>query len=291
MARKRKVVILGGTGKMGRWFAQFLKDKGFEVSIHSRSPERAAKTAEELHVKYIESMDDVRDADIVIVSTSLSSTADTIQEVSKRMRPNTILFDIASVKGTVIQALEEARTLGIRTISIHPMFGPGAASLKGKHVIVIPVGDDPELVDEMLSLFEGAETHILKSGEAHDMMVALTLSLPHFLNIVFGKTLSKMDIGEAAKFAGTTFTLQLMVAEAVFSEDADLYYAIQSQNKAFAKVLDAFLNSAREVASTIKRKDRDAFLDSFKEVRASLSKDPNFANAYSRFYKAYEAVA
>lgn len=287
----KRVAILGGTGKMGRWFAGFLKDKDFNVAIHSRSPERAAEAAQELGVEYIKSIDAVRDFDMVIVSTSLSSTATTVREVAKKMKPNAVLFDIASVKGDVINALEEARKRGVRAISVHPLFGPGAKSLKGKHVIVIPVGDDPELVDEVLSLFEGAETHILSSGEAHDMMVALTLSLPHFLNIVFGKTLKDADVREVVKFAGTTFALQLMVAEAVYSEDPDLYYEIQSQNKAFAKVLDAFLESAREAASTIKRKNRESFVKSFKEVRATLAKDPNFANAYNQFYKAYEAIS
>ena len=82
-----------------------------------------------------------------------------------------------------------------------------------------------------------------------------------------------------------------MLTEAVYSEDPDLYYGIQSQNAAFAKVLDALLEYASEVASTVKRKDRAAFVKSFKEVRDSLAKDPKFANAYSRFYKAYEAIS
>jgi len=286
----RRVVILGGTGKMGRWFARLLRDKGFDVAIHSRSPERAAKAAEELRVDYIESIDSVRDADMVVVSTSLGSTAETIRRVSKRVRPNAILFDVASVKGDIIEALEEARALGIRAISVHPMFGPGAMSLKGKRVIVIPIGEDPELVKEVLSLFEGAEAHILNSGEAHDTMVALTLSLPHFLNIAFGKTLKSTDIREVLKFAGTTFELQLLVTEAVCSEDPDLYYEIQSRNKAFARVLDAFIESVRKVALTVREKDREAFAKSFEEARATLSKDSNFANAYERFYKAYEAI-
>ncbi len=286
----KRVAILGGTGKMGHWLAKFLRDKGFSVAIHSRSPEKAATAAKELEVDYIESLDSLRDFDMVIVSTSLSSTAETIREAAEKMRPNAILFDVASVKQGIVEALEDARKRGIRVVSVHPMFGPGADTLRGKHVVVIPVGDDVELVEEVLKLFEGAETHVLSSGEAHDMMVALTLSLPHFVNIVFGKTLKDADIREATKFAGTTFTLQLMVAESVYREDPDLYYEIQSMNKAFTKVLDAFLQSAEETALAVKKKDREAFVKNFKEVRAALAKDSNYTNAYSRFYKAYNAL-
>lgn len=285
-----KVVILGGTGKMGRWFAKFFKDKGLEVSIHSRSPERAAETAGDLCVKSIESLDAVRDADIVVVSTSLNSTAKVIREASKKMRPNTILFDVASVKGQIIQALQEAKTLGIRTISVHPMFGPGAKTIQGKNVLIIPIYEDPVLIKEISGLFEGAETHIITSGEAHDTMIALTLSLPHFLNIAFGKTLAETDVKELLKLSGTTFTLQLLITEAVFSEDPDLYFEIQSQNMAFKKILDAYIKSVRETASTVKRNDREAFIKKFKEAKIALSKDPNFSNIYDRFYKAYESL-
>lgn len=285
-----KVVILGGTGKMGRWFAKFLTNKGFEVAIHSRFPEKAAKTAQELNIKYIESIDAAQNADMVVVSTSLSSTAETIRMVSKKIKQNKILFDIASVKSGVIDALKEASALGIRTVSIHPMFGPGATSIKGKHILIVPISEDSELIKNIINLFEGAETHIISSWEVHDMMIALTLSLPHLLNIVFSKTLTKTDILELNKFAGTTFNMQLMIAEAVYSEDADLYYEIQSQNEAFTKVIDFFLEATREVISTIKRKDRKAFVKSFEEVRTVFAKDPNFAKAYRRFYRAYEAI-
>ncbi len=287
---RTKVVIVGGTGKMGRWLAQFLRGRGFDVSIYSRSGKRAVSTAKELGVQFIESLDAVGDADIVIISTSIDSTATVIRKVAKKMRLNAILFDLASVKGPIMHALEEARTLGIRAISIHPLFGPGAQTLRGKRILIIPVGDDSALIKEISALFEGAETHLITSGEAHDAMVALTLSLPHFLNIAFGETLAKEDIGELVKFSGTTFTLQLLVTEAVLSEDPSLYYEIQSRNVAFKKILNTYLKSVRETASTIKNKDKAAFMERFRAVQTALSKDPNFINAYNRFYKAYEAL-
>jgi prephenate dehydrogenase len=286
----KKVAILGGTGKMGRWLSQFLKKKGFDVAIHSRSQQRAANAARELEVRYLKSIDAVHDVDMVIISTTISSTPKVIRRVSKKMQPNAILFDVASVKGEIIDALKEAQTRGVRAISVHPMFGPGAKSLDGKHVILIPISDDQALIDEILDLFEEAETHIVSSGKAHDAMIALTLSLPHFLNVVFGKTLTQADINEMRKFAGTTLTLQLLVAEAVYTEDPDLYYEIQSQNTAFLKVLDDFLDITREIASTIRRKDRESFVKAFEEARTTLAKDPDFVSAYRRFYTAFEAI-
>ena len=286
----KRVVVLGGTGKMGRWFARFLKDRGFDVAIHSRSPERAAEVARELGVGFITSIEDVREADMVLVSTSLASTVAVIRAVSRKLQPNTILFDIASVKGEIIEALHESQARGIRAISVHPMFGPGVTSLEGKRVVVIPIGEDAELVEEMTRLFEGAEIHLLDSGEVHDRAIAFTLSLPHFLNIVFGEALTGADFMSIRQLAGTTFALQLTVTEAVYSEDPDLYYTIQRQNKAFLSVLETFLETVRRAASVIARGDQVTFGKSFEAVRSFLTTDPNFADAYDRFYKAYEAI-
>jgi len=287
----KRVVILGGTGKMGRWFITFLKNKGFDVVIYSRFPEKASRVAEELKVGYISSIEAVKTADIVIVSTSLGSTAEMVRQVSKKMRSNSILFDVASVKGQVIESLNEAKSYGIRTISVHPMFGPGATSLKNKHVLVIPVGVDPEPLNEILHLFKDAEVHVLGSWEEHDKLVALTLLLPHFLNLIFGKILSKKDIRDLINLSGTTFALQLLVTETVYSEDPDLYYEIQTQNIYFREILDLLLESIKELAQDVITKDRVSFVKNFNNVRSSLQKDPNFTKAYSLFYKVYEAIS
>ena len=276
---------------MGKWFARFFRDRGFNVVISSRSSKRATSVARELGVEYEKtSFNAVRNADVVIVSTPIGVTAKIIREVSKRMKAGAILFDIASIKGEIIRALEEANALGIRTLSVHPLFGPGAKSINGKKVLIIPVSENPELLIEVLEMFKGATIHIVESGEYHDRMMALTLSLPHFLNITYGKILSKADIRELKKFGGTTFTLQLLISESVLSEDPELYYEIQKQNEVFSEILDDFTEVVRESALIVQNKNKTRFFKDFEKVKASLSKDPKFLKAYQSFYKALEAI-
>lgn len=67
-----KVAILGGTGKMGRWFAHFFKNKGYSVVISGRTPERARSVADEIGVDAAtSSAEAVRGANIVVVATLL----------------------------------------------------------------------------------------------------------------------------------------------------------------------------------------------------------------------------
>jgi prephenate dehydrogenase len=118
-------------------------------------------------------------------------------------------------------------------------------------------------------------------------MVGITLGLTHFINITLAKTLSDQDIREVKKFAGTTFAMQLMLAEAVLTEDPNLYYVIESHNPAFRGILDGFLRAAHDLASNLE--DRDAFVTTFIEARENLSRDPDFGTVYQRFYKALES--
>jgi prephenate dehydrogenase len=120
-------------------------------------------------------------------------------------------------------------------------------------------------------------------------MMALTLGLPHFLNILFAKVLAGSDIQEVKKFGGTTFTLQLLLAESVLSQDPNLYYAIQNQNPAFKELLNTVLTSLKEMTAAVVQNDKPRFIKHFQETTASISQDPEFSTAYQRFYKALDA--
>jgi prephenate dehydrogenase len=287
----KRITIIGGTGRMGKWFAKFFQKKGYPVIISSRSPKKAASVAKEIGVKYETNCYKAsHNADIILIATPIKVTAEMIQKISKSMKTGSILFDISSIKGTIIKALEEAEALGIRTLSVHPLFGPGAKTIDGKKVLIIPVNKSAELLKEVSELFKGASIHIIESGKEHDKMIALTLSLPHFLNIVFGKTLSKFDIRELKNFKGTTFTLQLLISESVLSEDPDLYYEIQKQNQFFPEILHMLLEVIKESALSIKNGNKDQFCLDFKKARVALSRDPEFQYAYEKFYKALEVL-
>jgi prephenate dehydrogenase len=287
----KRIAIIGGTGRMGKWFATFFHKKGSKVILVSRSPKKAKLSAKEIGVEYeIDGYNACVNAEVVVISTPIEVTPEIIRKISKYMKTGSILFDIASVKGEITQALEEAEALGIRTVSVHPLFGPGTKTIEGKTVLVIPVTKNPKLVREISELFEGATIHIIESGKEHDKMIALTLALPHFLNIVFGKIISNFDIRKLKKYAGTTFSLQLLLSESVLSEDPELYYEIQKQNQVFPDILNTLLEVIQESALTITNGKKKQFCSDFKKAKVALSRDPEFQDAYDKFYRTLEVL-
>jgi prephenate dehydrogenase len=287
---KNRIAILGGTGGMGQWFARYFKEEGLQVILTGRVPEKTAHTARKLDVAWADTTKTaVQNVDIVLVATPLNMTNDTIREVIKFVDKGTILFDIASVKGSIIDDLKEAAALGIKAISTHPLFGPGAPSLTGRNMLVIPVYDDAAFVNEFTKLFEGARIRILGEG-IHDRMMALTLALPHFLNIVFGKVLTKGDITSLRDCAGTTFELQLLLTESVYNGNSDLYFDIQSINAVFSDVLGFFKDALADLENAVTSKNRDAYATFFNETKKALMRDEGFEKAYPQFYKALDAL-
>jgi prephenate dehydrogenase len=288
-----RVAIVGGTGRMGKWFAQFLKEQGFTVTISGRTLEKTLKIAKEMRVEpAISNIQAVKRADFVVVSVPLEKTGEVINEVSSQMKKGAILFDIASIKGGILDKLKKAQTFGIRTISVHPLFGPGTRKLSGKKVLIIPISEDFKTLFEVKTIFEnsGANVHVVEDGKVHDTMMALTLSFPHFLNILFGKMIKSIDINKVKEWGGTTFELQLVLAESVISEDPSLYSSIQIRNPSFHHLLDNFMEYTKELIEVIKNGDEETFVKYFKDLKTYLSNDPEYDKAYEKFYKALESI-
>ncbi|MFQ5763009.1 MAG: prephenate dehydrogenase/arogenate dehydrogenase family protein [Candidatus Bathyarchaeia archaeon] len=293
-AALKTVTILGGTGKMGRWFAQQLLKKGHRVILHGRSPEKTAAVARGVGAQSVATLQDaVSEADVVMVATPIRSTEVAVREAARHARQGILIFDVASVKSNIPQALEEAAAHGLNAVSVHPMFGPGAASLQGRRIIIIPVRENTRAIHMVKELFagEGAVFHELPNGKVHDEIMALVLSLPHFLNIAFGAVIASRDVNTLKEFAGTTFAMQLLLSQSVLSEDPALYSEIQTENPAFKSILQQLVDAVTRLRNAVNSSDSAGFREIFEGALERLRKDPDFPKAYSRLYKALEASA
>lgn len=291
----RKISIVGGTGKMGQWLAKFFKEQGFNVVISGRDVNKSQKVAAKLNISFAgTSQECVKNSDLIIVATPIEVVPRTIREIAGGIKRGAILFDIASVKEIVADSLKMVSRLGINVLSIHPMFGPGAKSIKGKSILIIPIIKNPRTIKTVSNFFRkaGANVFMVKNAEEHDKMIALTLALPHFLNIIFSSTLrlAEPSIQYVKKFSGTTFALQLLLAESVLQEDPTSYATIQFHNKHFKHILENLTTQTDSFKNLMLSKNYDEFVKRFNSARDYLSADPQFKKAYKKFYGAFESV-
>lgn len=273
---------------MGRWFTRYFTAHGHKVVISGTKRHKAKNFAEAADVDFAENnVEAVKDAELTIVSVPISVTANVICEVAPHMKKGAVIAEISSLKTGILDALVEAAKSGIKPLSLHPLFGPGAKKMRGQRIAVVPVVDRDAEVKLAENLFPEAEL-VVMDAEEHDRAMALILSLPYFVNITFASVVGEEDLEALKKLAGTTFPLQLTLAESVMTEDSALHASIQMDNKYALQCLEKFLSRAKTIEKLIAEKDEAKFTALCNNIRDLLSKDPDFLKAYESIYRFLE---
>jgi len=283
-------VAVIGAGGMGSWFARFFKSKGAVVTLSDRSRRRARVLASNIRVRCARnSVEAVRGSDVVILAIPTNAVSRVIKEILPVLGKNALLVDIAAVKSPIMPALRLAEKRGIQVLSIHPMFGPLASSLRGKSVVVVRTRKrkrDHDTIKDML----GTARAIPIDPKVHDKQTAFTLALPHFLNMAFAMTMSRRSVAEIREFAGRTFNLQMLLAESVANEP-ETTADIQIMNKQFPGVLRELERNFKLLAEAVKGGDRAKLIARYQRIRKYLSSDPEFAIAGRALEEAYDMIS
>ncbi len=288
----KKLTIIGGSGGMGKIFAKFFKNRGFEITLYARNENRLKQVGEELDVRYeLDLKKSAEDADIVMVSVPIPTTPKLIKTVAPFMKENSLIFDICSLKSETYKALYEVHeNYPINCLSLHPMFGPAIKDMKNYIILVVKVGGTEQynkIVSELLKTFENSGLIITKTThELHDLKIALTLGVPHMFNILFLNLLRRTNesLSELTKYTGTTFLLQKVFAESIIQREMEMFGDIQIENNEFHKVLDLFENLIKEYKDVIKNKDKKGFYKIFTEGLEYSKEDYHFNDSYKYFY-------
>lgn len=284
------VAIIGGAGKMGSWFARYFIKHGHNVAIFDINMDKANLIAKSLDVRVCKSSAEAaKDADLLLVATPIEVTPKVISEVVLELKKGSIVIEISSLKSIVIPVLKEISKRGLRTISIHPLFGSGAQEMTGEKIALIPVSD-PKLEESLAKEIFPEANIIPVDCYTHDKTMALTLSLTHFINIVFASVIGEENVRMLRQLGGTTFTLQLMVSEAIMTEDPSLYVSIQMNNEHTIKYIDRFIRNVLKLKNIIENRDSEGFTQFYNETRRALSKDSDFEAAYRRMYRALKTI-
>lgn len=250
----RSALVIGGAGRMGRWFTEFLATQGWAVGVADPAGPVAGLP---WHADWHEA---ARSAELIIVAAPLAATAGILQELIV-LQPPGLVVEIGSIKAPVAAPLAALRDAGVAIASIHPMFGPDVRLLAGRHVILVDIGA-PAAQADARALFEQTSAGLVEmSLQQHDRLVAWVLGLSHATNIAFFTALAQSGRGvaELAAFSSTTFGAQLRVAARVAQENPELYFEIQSTNPHGIEPLKALAASAAAVEQAVTAGDALAF--------------------------------
>lgn len=264
----KTAMVIGGTGKMGRWFTEFLASQGYSVTIadpHGR-PDNTA------YAYIADWRDSALEFDLIVVATPLKIANVVLQELAVR-KPRGIVFDIGSLKTPLRQGITALQSAGCKVTSVHPMFGPDTELLSGRHVIFIDVGSK-EAIAAAQELFSATMAQqVVMSLDEHDRLIAYVLGLSHALNIAFFTALA--ESGEAAprlaQLSSTTYDAQVDVAARVAAESPDLYFEIQHLNDYGRESLLALRRAMEKLWQSVSTGDAPQFTAMMQQGREYLA--------------------
>jgi chorismate mutase/prephenate dehydrogenase len=252
----KRVLIIGGAGKMGAWFAQFLSSQGFAVEV--ADPHAGATSFSRIPDWRLDALDH----DVIVVATPMKVAGKVLTDLAER-QPRGLVVDIGSLKSPLRFGLKRLAEAGCKVTSIHPMFGPDTRLLSGRHVVFCDVGV-PEATREARALFAStmAEQHEM-SLDDHDRLMAYVLGLSHALNLAFFTALA--DSGELVprlqKMSSTTFDAQLRVASLVATDNPHLYFDIQTLNDYGSASLQALRAATERIQTLVETNDEGGFVE------------------------------
>lgn len=280
----QEISIIGAGGKMGSWFLRhFSKKSEMKVLAYDRQVLRKPPP----NVTLCSNMQRcVREADLVLVCVPIASAPSVIRNCALSMKSGGILAEISSVKAkTFVELKKYSRK--ILPLCIHPMFGPGASSIRDTRVLLVPVKNEKTESDVLSSLLRGSEIIVLPTAQVHDRYMAIILGLTYFVNITFAKLLSTEDIPYLQKIAGTFFRTQLLLMQGILSDDPNLVVSIMSQNLYTKKYVSEYLAQTDTLTRIIKEKRESEFLSDMIRVKSIFGRNVDLQMSYRNIYSGF----
>ena len=254
-----EILIVGGSGGMGRLFHRWFTGSGYKVRILEIGDwGRVAELC--------------KDIDLALVSVPIAETVAAITRLAPHLSENCILADLTSVKGLSVPAMCD--NFAGSVLGLHPMFGPDTKSMERQIVVVTPGRErfEDRWVAEQLAVWGGVV--VRAAAREHDEIMAVVQALRHFATFTFGRFLyqHQVDLQRTLEFSSPIYRLELDMVGRLFAQDPELYSEIIFATPERLKLLQDYLESFAENLEIVTGQDvdvsagREKFITEFKEI-------------------------
>ena len=278
----QQVAVIGAAGKMGSWFTSYFSRRGLNVLAYDIN-QKMLKSSPNIKVQ-TSLVKCVQNADLVLVSVPVQKTPQAIKDCAKNMKDGAIIAEISSVKSKTFAALKKA-PINLRPLCIHPMFGPGATKKVGIRVVLVPVRNEKIELQIAKEIFENANVMVLPNAKQHDKSIAIVLGVTYFANIVFAKVMLSGNISALKQVSGTTFALQSLLAESIFTEEPELVIALIRENIYAKRYISHYLKEAAALEQLVIAKDSNGLKTELHGVKLRMQKRQDLQQSYIRMYE------
>jgi prephenate dehydratase/prephenate dehydrogenase len=217
-------------------------------------------------------------ADLVVLGMPVLSIEQSLQELAPCLSSNTIVTDVASVKGAVVDAVRRVfGAVPANFVPGHPIAGSeqsGYAASKadlyqGRKVILTPLEHThANAVELVAALWQAIGADVLTmSVTHHDEVLAATSHLPHLLAFALVDTLSQQGTREEIfRYAAGGFRDFTRIA----SSDPVMWRDIFLTNAdATVHILDDYMHDLQRLRAVLLQRDGAELFKTFQRAKAS----------------------
>jgi prephenate dehydrogenase len=252
------IAIVGGFGRMGKLFAQFFRDAGYEVACFGRASGPIFWESVARH-------------DVIVLSVPISTMESVAEALGPLTREDGLVVDLSSLKEAPVRSmLQHCRG---EVIGSHPLFGPNITSFEN-HVLFLCPARSNRWTPWVRSVFEDRGV-IVKDIEpaAHDRLMATVQVLRHALIFCFGRSLMRLDFDLATELphSGQWFSQLAEMLRNPLGEKPELYPELAFPNAATAMVMESLGVAVQEIAAAFRSKDRDGLIRMINEMDKHFS--------------------
>ena len=280
-----KISIIG-CGLIGSSILRAVGEKKLasKISAYDKSSKVTDYLEKNFSVEICSNISDVvKNSDLVIIASPLSSYKEIILSIQSNLKENVILTDTGSAKKEVNKIISNLNLKNVNWIASHPIAGTeysgpeaGSSSLFKNRWCIISADKkaDEDKIKSLENFWSklGSKTKFM-SFEDHDYVLSLTSHLPHAVAYSIVKTAInnedkfKDDVIQYSAGGLRDFT-RIAASDPLMWKDI---FIDNSDN--ILKVLDNYSKNLNEIKDAIKNKDSKKLLDIFlstKKVRKEI---------------------
>ena len=280
-----KITVIG-CGLIGSSILRVIEKKNIakEINAYDKSKEVSSYLAKNFKFKICKNITEaVNNADLVIISSPLSSYKEILSQIKSDLKKGSILTDTGSAKKEINKIIKESSLSDITWIASHPIAGTeysgpesGFAELFEKRWCILSAEENTDKKEisklEKFWVELGSKIKVM-SFEHHDYVLSLTSHLPHAVAYSIVKTAIsddnkfKDDVIQYSAGGLRDFT-RIAASDPLMWKDI---FIDNSEN--ILKVLDNYSKNLEEIKSAIKDKDSKKLLEIFsstKKVRKEI---------------------
>lgn len=275
--RFKKVTVIG-LGLIGGSLAWALKESEQVENVYGVDIDREsldyALANNIIDTGSSEPEEGISGAEIVVIAVRVGAITEVAKSIMPSLAQGTVLTDVGSVKGNIVNAMEESVPSGTHFVGGHPIAGTERSGImsadpelfRGKRVILTPTAKTPATAkDKVASLWKvaGGKVHEL-DARTHDRIFGFISHLPHMVAYSLIDTVLNADDSQALfDFAGGGLGDYTRIA----ASSPDMWADIFEANKGnILQAIGEFKGSLEKIEAAIKSGDRDSLMEILTKV-------------------------